>query len=96
VPGEAVDRSLFFPFQRSSTFEADFGPLLEHSSSALSFIMLSGLLTVLALASSAFSHADHEHQTPISGPHKSLWYNTIPGDGGTQVGAYIPASVVRC
>ncbi|KAL6719504.1 hypothetical protein ACLMJK_003744 [Lecanora helva] len=34
------------------------------------------------------AHYDHEHdQTPIAGPHKSLWYNTrrpIPGDGGTQ------------
>jgi agmatinase len=24
-------------------------------------------------------------QKPITGPHQSLWYNTIPGDGGTQV-----------
>ena len=47
--------------------------------------MLFGLLTALALVPSALSHGDHEHQTPISGPHKSLWYNTIPGDGGTQV-----------
>ncbi|KAI9795403.1 MAG: hypothetical protein M1833_007191 [Piccolia ochrophora] len=29
------------------------------------------------------AHADHD-QAPIAGPHKSLWYNTLPGDGGTQ------------
>lgn len=39
----------------------------------------------LALASAVAAHGDHD-QTPISGPHKSLWYNTLPGDGGTQVG----------
>jgi agmatinase len=48
--------------------------------------MLSGLVTALALVSSAVSHGDHEHQTLVSGPHKSLWYNTMPGDGETQVG----------
>ena len=39
------------------------------------------LVSFLALA---VAHSDHA-QTPIEGPHKSLWYNTIPGDGGTQV-----------
>ncbi|KAM0418982.1 hypothetical protein ACHAPT_012033 [Fusarium lateritium] len=29
------------------------------------------------------AHAGHE-QEPLSGPHQSLWYNTLPGDGGTQ------------
>ena len=38
------------------------------------------------------AHGDHEHQEPISGPHKSLWYNTIPGDGGTQVRRTYPLS----
>jgi agmatinase len=32
----------------------------------------------------ATAHSDHS-QVPIEGPHKSLWYNTLPGDGGTQV-----------
>ncbi|KAK5254670.1 hypothetical protein LTR96_001307 [Exophiala xenobiotica] len=42
-------------------------------------------LALLACASCALAHGDHGHdQTPISGPHKSLWYNTLPGDGGTQ------------
>jgi agmatinase len=41
---------------------------------------------LLACASCALAHGDHGHdQTPIAGPHKSLWYNTLPGDGGTQV-----------
>jgi len=47
--------------------------------------MLSSLVVVTAFAAAACAHADHD-QTPIAGPHKSLWYNTLPGDGGTQVG----------
>lgn len=31
----------------------------------------------------AAAHAEH-NQVPIAGPYKSLWYNTLPGDGGTQ------------
>ncbi|KAK6599750.1 arginase [Botrytis cinerea] len=46
--------------------------------------MLTNILTVAALCASALAHAEHEHQVPIAGPHKSLWYNTLPGDGGTQ------------
>jgi hypothetical protein len=47
--------------------------------------MLFRALAVVSLSAVALGHGDHEHQTPISGPHKSLWYNTLPGDGGTQV-----------
>jgi len=49
------------------------------------YTMLTSFLTVAAFATVLLAHGDHE-QTPIAGPHKSLWYNTIPGDGGTQVG----------
>lgn len=52
--------------------------------------MLAIALTVVALAAVVFGHGDHDHQTPIAGPHKSLWYNTIPGDGGTQVRLEFP------
>ncbi|KAI9749135.1 MAG: hypothetical protein M4579_006992 [Chaenotheca gracillima] len=45
--------------------------------------MLAVLATTLALATVAVGHGDHD-QTPIAGPHKSLWYNALPGDGGTQ------------
>lgn len=31
----------------------------------------------------ALAHKDHD-QAPVQGPHKGLWYNSIPGDGGTQ------------
>ena len=41
--------------------------------------------SVIALAAAAAAHGNHDNQEPISGPHKSLWYNTLPGDGGTQV-----------
>jgi agmatinase len=47
--------------------------------------MLSTTLTVALLAASVIAHGDHADQMPIAGPHKSLWYNTLPGDGGTQV-----------
>lgn len=48
-------------------------------------IMLSKILIAAFLATDALAHGDHEHQFPIAGPHKALWYNTLPGDGGTQV-----------
>jgi hypothetical protein len=93
----------FFPWGFPSDVSSTFGSrlwftffFLEDFSVALSFVMLSCLLAALALVSSVFSHGDHEHQTPVSGPHKSLWYNTIPGDGGTQVGDTFPPSVVLC
>lgn len=47
--------------------------------------MLSKALAAFSLFATALGHDGHSHQTPISGPHKSLWYNTLPGDGGTQV-----------
>ncbi|OAL29911.1 hypothetical protein AYO22_01817 [Fonsecaea multimorphosa] len=48
--------------------------------------MLLKSFVLLACASCALAHGDHDHdQAPIEGPHKSLWYNTLPGDGGTQV-----------
>ncbi|KAI0864898.1 arginase family-domain-containing protein [Xylaria cubensis] len=37
-----------------------------------------GIVAVVA------GHDPQNHQSPLSGPHKSLWYNTLPGDGGTQ------------
>ncbi|MCJ1470296.1 hypothetical protein MMC07_008941, partial [Pseudocyphellaria aurata] len=40
------------------------------------------LLRAAGFATAALAHADH--QKPIAGPHKSLWYNALPGDGGTQ------------
>ncbi|KAF2262352.1 Arginase/deacetylase [Lojkania enalia] len=40
---------------------------------------------ILGLAAVAAAHGDHDHdQEPMSGPHQGLWYNTLPGDGGTQ------------
>jgi agmatinase len=45
--------------------------------------MLLSMKIIVALAAAVAAHGDHEDQTPIAGPHKSLWYNTLPGDGGT-------------
>jgi agmatinase len=47
--------------------------------------MLTTLLIAAAFAVGASAHGDHADQIPIAGPHKALWYNTLPGDGGTQV-----------
>ncbi|KAM7190060.1 agmatinase 1 [Naviculisporaceae sp. PSN 640] len=38
-------------------------------------------------ASVASAHGNHDTQVPMSGPHQSLWYNRLPGDGGTQADA---------
>ncbi|KAI1113588.1 arginase family-domain-containing protein [Nemania sp. NC0429] len=42
------------------------------------------ILAVLGIATSVASHDSHSDQNVLSGPHRSLWYNTLPGDGGTQ------------
>ena len=42
--------------------------------------------TLLSFAAAVAAHGDHDHdQEPLAGPHEGLWYNTLPGDGGTQV-----------
>lgn len=44
-------------------------------------------LLALGLAAIATAHAGHgQTQKVMEGPHKSLWYNRLPGDGGTQAG----------
>lgn len=40
--------------------------------------------TLLSMAVGALAHGDHG-QTPLAGATESLWHNTLPGDGGTQV-----------
>lgn len=48
--------------------------------------MRSTALSTIAFAAAVLAHGDHsQDQSPISGPHQGLWYNTLPGDGGTQV-----------
>lgn len=46
--------------------------------------MLSKTSLALLWATVAAGHGSHEPQEPISGPLQSIWYNTLPGDGGTQ------------
>jgi hypothetical protein len=42
-------------------------------------------LLALGWAALAAAHGNHgQSQKVVAGPHKSLWYNTLPGDGGTQ------------
>ncbi|KAK7943950.1 uncharacterized protein PG986_013063 [Apiospora aurea] len=45
--------------------------------------MMHSTLLALGLAAVASAHGSHD-QKPISGPHKGLWYNNLPGDGGKQ------------
>ncbi|KAK9415371.1 putative Agmatinase 1 [Seiridium cardinale] len=40
-------------------------------------------ILALGFAAVAAAHGDHD-QKSLSGPHESLWYNNLPGDGGTQ------------
>lgn len=57
------------------------------------FTMLSTASLALLWATGAVAHSGHNDQTPAAGPHQSLWYNTLPGDGGTQVGPGSPFSI---
>jgi hypothetical protein len=43
------------------------------------------LTAAAALVGSTLAHGHHDDQIPIEGPLQGLWYNTLPGDGGTQV-----------
>jgi agmatinase len=43
------------------------------------------LAAVAAIVGASYAHGHHDDQTPIEGPHQGLWYNQLPGDGGTQV-----------
>lgn len=46
--------------------------------------MVSSAILIFGWVTFAAAHAGHE-QKSLAGPHQSLWYNTLPGDGGTQV-----------
>lgn len=48
-------------------------------------IMMSRTLVALCLTALASAHGNHDGQKRIAGPHEELWYNILPGDGGTQV-----------
>ncbi|KAK8045463.1 arginase family-domain-containing protein [Apiospora rasikravindrae] len=45
--------------------------------------MMHPTLLTLGLAAIASAHGSHD-QKPMAGPHKGLWYNNLPGDGGKQ------------
>lgn len=46
--------------------------------------MIASIAGFVALSALATAHGDHG-QSQLAGPHQGLWYNTLPGDGGTQV-----------
>ena len=46
--------------------------------------MIASIAGFFALSALATAHGDHG-QSQLAGPHQGLWYNTLPGDGGTQV-----------
>ncbi|KAJ5782441.1 Ureohydrolase [Penicillium paradoxum] len=45
--------------------------------------MISSVAGLVAFFALATAHGDHS-QSQLAGPHQGLWYNTLPGDGGTQ------------
>lgn len=45
------------------------------------------LALAAAFAAGVAAHEEHEQEI-ISGPHQGLWFNALPGDGGTQVRCY--------
>lgn len=47
--------------------------------------MLSHSLLALCAAAIVAGHGQHDEQTTMAGPHPSLWFTSLPGDGGTQV-----------
>ncbi|KND87228.1 putative agmatinase 1 [Tolypocladium ophioglossoides CBS 100239] len=46
--------------------------------------MISQILLALWLVAVAAGHSQHDSQKSVAGPLQSLWYNNLPGDGGTQ------------
>lgn len=46
--------------------------------------MISSIAGLLVLSALVTAHGEHS-QSQLTGPHQGLWYNTLPGDGGTQV-----------
>lgn len=49
---------------------------------------LHAVLLGFTFAGHVLAHSAHqEGQAPIAGPHQGIWYNTLPGDGGTQADA---------
>ncbi|KAF2157055.1 Arginase/deacetylase [Myriangium duriaei CBS 260.36] len=47
--------------------------------------MYTFLTSAIAFAAVAAGHGDYgKEQEPLNGPYQGLWYNTLPGDGGTQ------------
>jgi agmatinase len=51
----------------------------------VSFAIMKYLAAAAALVGTTYAHGHHDDQTPIEGPLQGLWYNSLPGDGGTQV-----------
>ncbi len=42
------------------------------------------IFAVFGLLTSVAGHDPESSQNTLPGPYRSLWYNTLPGDGGTQ------------
>lgn len=69
---------------------------LEHCiTSPDSYIMhCTAALLALGWAAAATAHGSHSQEI-LAGPHEGLWYNTLPGDGGKQVGIFLYPSTGR-
>ncbi|PKS12527.1 hypothetical protein jhhlp_000734 [Lomentospora prolificans] len=50
--------------------------------------MISSLFpSILLLAAGVLAHVGHDQTPMIAGPLQGIWYNSLPGDGGTQADA---------
>lgn len=56
----------------------------DSASLSVGVTMVHASLLALGWAALASAH-DTQKQVPLAGPLESVWYNTLPGDGGTQV-----------
>ncbi|KAH8841741.1 hypothetical protein MCOR27_006810 [Pyricularia oryzae] len=55
----------------------------DSASLSVGVTMVHASLLALGWAALASAH-DTQKQVPLAGPLESVWYNTLPGDGGTQ------------
>lgn len=47
--------------------------------------MIKFITGFLVLGGLTGAHETHAQSPIVAGPHRGFWYNTLPGDGGTQV-----------
>ena len=57
--------------------------------------MIKTIAATIALVGLSTAHGDHSQSPIVAGPHQGLWYNTLPGDGGTQVSVNVSGGLTK-